>query len=647
MAYRANPFLERMSERTTSDQDFVRLFSPKILERLEDDVFVGSVHLFTSPPGGGKTTLLRAFTPTALRAFWGNRNSRASKTATDINETFQQLVGCGVLSEQDGPQLLGVFLSCAIGYADLPPGTSTAQEGLFRALFNCRTVLRSLRSLALLLGFGTTEQLSSIKLEYATFASDLKSIPLLESVSELVKWAEERERNVYSKLDSVGQNDLEEMPVDLRFEGVLWLQAVRFIRDGQEVAPKRLLMVDDLHSLRKRQRTLLIDELIVLRPTVPVWLAERSIALGAALISQGARDGRDLRHYSLEDIWSGPRGQHQFNAYAQNILDRRLDIQNSIPGGSFSQYLRDQFLSDEIREQFAVGVDAFREEMERHSNNERYREWIVKAEAGTRNPDFDALRDLYKTRILVARDETKRQMTLDFAPLSADDLAERDNSGVQNAAEIFLNNDLSVPYYFGVDRLCMMGTYNVEETLYLAAALYEGMQAKQVLRKQPDPQLSPQEQEKRIKDAAKKKRDFIHKSHTEGSRAQRMLDSVGVYCRSRTFLPNAPYSPGVTGIRLSQSELNSLERANQSKVEQIAVLHRVLSECVAENLFVARTSAPSSSREGGTVFYLNRILCAHYGLPLQYGGWQDVSLVTLIEWMERGLQPSRQRRLEE
>ena len=56
-----------------------------------------------------------------------------------------------------------------------------------------------------------------------------------------------------------------------------------------------------------------------------------------------------------------------------------------------------------------------------------------------------------------------------------------------------------------------MGTYNVEETLYLAGALYEGMQAKQVLRKQPDPQLSPQDQEKRVKDAAKRKRDFIHK----------------------------------------------------------------------------------------------------------------------------------------
>ena len=145
MAYRTNPFLERMSERT-SDQEFVRLFSPKILERLEEDAFDGAVHIFRSPPGGGKTTLLRAFTPMALRAFWNARR------VTEIAESYQRLVAREVLDEHAGPQVLGVFISCASGYADLPPGTSTAATGLFRALFDCRVVLRSLRNLATLGG---------------------------------------------------------------------------------------------------------------------------------------------------------------------------------------------------------------------------------------------------------------------------------------------------------------------------------------------------------------------------------------------------------------------------------------------------------------------------------------------------------------
>ena len=70
-------------------------------------------------------------------------------------------------------------------------------------------------------------------------------------------------------------------------------------------------------------------------------------------------------------------------------------------------------------------------------------------------------------------------MSLELAPLSTDDLEERESSSVKGAAEIFLNYEHKVPYYFGLDRLCTLSTNNVEELLALAAALYEGMKAKQ------------------------------------------------------------------------------------------------------------------------------------------------------------------------
>ncbi len=176
MAYRANPFLERMSERTTSDQEFVRLFSPKILEKLEDDAFDSAVHVFRSAPGAGKTTLFRAFTPTSLRGFWRAQNS------PDISESYRRLAARGILHDEDGPQLLGVLLSCASGYADLPPG-STAEDGLFRALLDCRIVLRTLRSLPALLGHGPDDSLASIRLEYEGVRSEIKGIPATRSAS--------------------------------------------------------------------------------------------------------------------------------------------------------------------------------------------------------------------------------------------------------------------------------------------------------------------------------------------------------------------------------------------------------------------------------------------------------------------------------
>jgi hypothetical protein len=639
MAYRANPFLERMSERTRSDQEFVRLFSPKVLERLPQEVFDGAVHIFRSPPGGGKTTLLRAFTPPALRAFWNARR------APEMSESHQRLVARGILDDERGPQMLGVLLSCASGYADLPPGASIAQSGLFRALLNCRIVLRSLRNLVLLLGLPETAELEGIRLEYEDGAHELKHIPLLGSMSDVMRWAEDRERAVYSQLDSISASTERraDPPGDLRLEGVLWLQGLRVFHREAPVSFSRLLMIDDMHKLRRKQRTMLIDELADLRPQIPVWLAERSIALGDDLLAQGVREGRELRQYPLDELWSVGRNQHQFSAFGQNVLDRRLDLQTDIPG-PFSQYISDQVVSADVAPQIAQGMETFSEEVALHRSNTRYAAWLAQADVKQHTPSVETLRDLFVTRILISRDRAKRQLTLELGPLSADDLSDRDSSQTQAAAELFMHRELKVPYYYGIDRLCVMATSNIEELLALASALFEGLQAKQILRR-PALQLSPAEQEKLLKAVAKKRLEFIPKNHTEGTRALRLLDAIGGFCQERTFLPNAPYAPGVTGVRLSQVELATLAVEHAPLGEGMAILRRVLAECVAENLLVARPSSASTSRDSGTIFYLNRTLCAHYGLPLQMGGWQDVRADEMLEWAERSRTSNRRRRL--
>lgn len=634
MAYNSNPFLERMSERTTSDMEFVRLFSPKILEKLADDAFDGAVHVFRSAPGAGKTTLLRAFTPPALRAFWNSRSR------PDLSESFQKLVNRGLLTESDSPQLLGVYLSCASGYADLPSSEGLLQEGLFRALLDCRIVLRTLRSVGALLAFSAPEQLTDIALGYDR-VPDLRGIPRLSNALDLATWAEEHEQRVYAQLDAFMGQSGESLPTHVRFEGVLWLQSIQFLYEARPVVAKRLLMVDDMHKLRRKQRALLIDELTVMRPSIPVWLAERTIALGPELLSQGAREGRDLREYSLDDMWSGTKGLSQFTAYAQNILDRRMTNQDVVPVRSFTQCVRDELNGNEVRVQVAAGIQRFRDEVRRHQSTVRYTDWLSRAERYTAEPSIDSLLELYVTRILLVRDESKRQMSLDLT-LTAEELEGRDSSQLRGAAEIFVHEELGIPYYFGLDRLCVMATNNVEELLALAAALYVGIQSKQVLRK-PELILSPAEQEKLLIEAANRKREFIPKAHTEGTRAQCLLDSIGAFCSDQTFAPNAPYAPGVTGVRLSRVELAKLTAPSKPLGTVGVILERVLAECAAENLLVPRESQATGSRDSGTVFYLNRSLCVHYGLPLQMGGWRDVSAGELMKWMERRLTPNRVR----
>lgn len=637
MAYRANPFLERMSERTASDHEFVRLFSPKILERLPEEVFDHGLHVFRSPPGGGKTTLLRVFTPAALRSFWHAKKSDA------MADAYQRLVARGIIDDNDGPQTLGVLLSCASGYADLPSGATFADEGLFRALLNCRIVLRTLRSLATLFGVTPPDTLSGMRIEYDEACRDLKMIPLLDNVADLIAWAEQTERSVYAHLDAIAAPTGRALPSHVRLEGLLWLQGVQFLKDGKPVALRRLLMIDDLHKLRRQQRRLLTEEMTELRLSMPVWLAERSIALGEQLLSPGARSGRDLHAVDLvEEIWASGKG-HQFLAYAQNILDRRMDRQTTIPSGSFTQHLRSDFEPNEIQEQIDKGISLFLSETSQFKNNPQYAEWLERGRLLSEKRDLESLRELFKTQILIARQERKRQMTLELAPLPVTELEARDSGKEDNAADIFMHEALKIPYYFGIERLCVLATNNVEELLNLAATLYEGLKAKQVLRREAV--LSPAEQEKHLIEAAKHKRSFIPKSHTEGTRAQHLIDGIAAFCRQRTFLPNAPYAPGVTGVRFTKENLGRLEEG-QAYGEAGRTLHRVLCECVAENLLSTKDSAASDSREAGLVFYLSRTLCALNGLPLGYGGWQDVDVEDMLEWMQKGPSSSRRRRLE-
>jgi hypothetical protein len=492
---------------------------------------------------------------------------------------------------------------------------------------------------------GSPTDLDDIQLQYTDGAQSLSHIPLGTTAREMTIWAEKQERGILAQLDAVTPTPSATVPAHVRLEGVLWLQAIRFFHKGREIAPKRLLMIDDTQKLRKSQRALIIDELVTVRPAIPVWLAGRSIALTDEFISQGVRSGRDIRDYPLEELWGG-RTSQQFVGFAQNILDRRFALQSVVPGGSFVQYLADVLTAEGLEGPYAKALANLEEDVRRVRNSGRFSEWIAIPERQPAVVTADVLFAVYATRILVARESAKKQLSLELGPLTTEELEERDNSAVKGAAEIFANYEQKVPYYYGLERLCAMATNNVEELLGLAAALYDGMKAKQVLRRRAQPQLLPREQEKRLKEAAERKRDFIPRNHTEGTRAQKLLDSIGMFCRERTFLMNAPYAPGVTGVRLSNTEMLKLQQLSKSKDISLSRLEKVLSECVAENLLTIKESGASTSREGGKVFYLNRTMCAYYGLPLQYGGWQEASVQRFLEWMEAGQQPTKTLTLE-
>ena len=108
-------------------------------------------------------------------------------------------------------------------------------------------------------------------------------------------------------------------------------------------------------------------------------------------------------------------------------------------------------------------------------------------------------------------------------------------------------------------------------------------------------------------------------------------------CRERTYEPNAPYAPGVTGIGISSHDRLALIRAaKDGPGSAYYELASILSACVAQNLFEVRENLRHDSKDW-VVLYLNRMFCAKYDLVYHTGGWQRVSLKRLQEWA-RGVQ---------
>jgi hypothetical protein len=333
----------------------------------------------------------------------------------------------------------------------------------------------------------------------------------------------------------------------------------------------------------------------------------------------------------LDELWGeSRRAPHQFFSFAQSILDRRLASPKSILRGQFYQYLRNDLERDVVRDTVKKGIERFWAGVDQYKESTQYKEWLRLAEDTSKSQNLDALEALYKTRILIARDERKNQLRLALEPLPPQELEERDSSQVQVAAEIFMHEELDVPYYFGIERFCLLATNNIEELLSIAADAYDALQAKHIVRRET--MLSAYDQEKIVRQAADRRWSFIPKAHAEGARTQRLLSGMGAYCRTRTFLPNAPYAPGVTGIRLVHSELRRLEEPTADLGDPLSVLRNVLSESVAENLLICRETTTNDVPDG-TIFYLNRTLCAYFNLPLQYGGWQDVTMSDMLTWM--------------
>lgn len=625
-----NPFKLRASEQIIPDITFLKLFGSKTLELISEDNFE-KVTIFQSAAGGGKTSLFRVFTPSALHIL------QRFKTDEDYEDLYRRMVALHSLSD-DGPDLLAVMLTCAQSYAMLDNlNLDPAQkERLLYSLLNVRILLAALRGTLVLCDLSFPSGLKDIhinKTSHIQFPEWL-SVPVPCSGKELFDWAVNIEESICEAIDS-----FDPLPrKSLRGHDTLYsfqlLVPSAITYQGQPVVSRILIMLDDVHKLTQTQRQKLLDKLLSLRWPVSIWIAERLEALTPSeLLSEGAIAGRDYETIKLEDYWGNK--QHRFKDLVTSIADKRSRVAPDFEFGSYSGYLETTTDNTVLQEHYDDACQVISSRLvSKFSSNTIYKDWLetTQKSIGTSRENAVKWRAL---EIMIERKMAEAQLPLPM-PLSPEEFESR-SSSVNPPAELFIMEEFGIPYYFGISDLASLASSNIEQFLDFAGELFERIISSALLKNQTT--LSPEIQQDILIKVVERRWHEIPRRVLNGRDVQKLLSAIREFARSETYRPSAPYSPGVTGIGFSEQNRKKLIDPEIHKIHpEYRYVAELLSSCISSNLLEPRWIIQGKKGQQWLVLYLNRWLCLQAKLPLQYGGWRPVTLDRLHKWLGKGVQ---------
>lgn len=623
-----NPFRLRRAESIDTETAFLTLFEPGILEVIPTTGFWETVHILRSAAGGGKTSLIRLFTPNTLLTLC------AKRTDDRVKELYQRLKDLGAVDDA-GPAVLGVMLMCGPGYSMLHDldMDQTRKDRLFFGLLNARIVLAMLRGALVVKGLEYPEGLDRVQINPPSGGSGVVGLTLPCTGKVLHDWAEEREAKLCKSLDSLGPLKVDSLPGDESLISLSLIRPENVLVDQHPVADRVVLMMDDIHKLTSRQRTLLVETVIDARSQVGVWIAERFEALSTReMLSSGAHQGRDYEHaIEIESYWR--QKPERFEKLAMKVADRRVQAAPDTEINSFRSCLQDALDSPEWNQTFLSIIDAVSSRVhERVQQQPRFHDWIASRARSDGTPRERAIA-WRALEILIERELNRKQKSLFDTPLDEDQLNDRVDSSVNNAAELFLAREFDLPYYYGPDRISRLASLNIQQFLGLGGEVFEESVAAELLRKPT--LLPPRRQHSLMKKAAKAVWDDIPKRVRHGRELRRFLESVGKFAHWYTYRPSAPNDPGVSGTAIRMSERTLLlDDANTKNREEVCRFADILASALAHNLLVAQLDY-SCKKEKWMVLNLNRLLCVHFDLPLNYGLYKERPLSTLCQWMSR------------
>lgn len=636
MPLAANPFHVRTSEQAGSDTRFLGLFGPGVLQGIAADQLWDRLIVLRSAPGGGKTSIIRLFTPGVLRALHENRQREDARRLADT------LTEWGVLDDS-GPTLLGARLNCDLQYASLRDVVfdDEARRGLFCALLNARVLLATLRGAVVLGGGEWPADVERVRVDgLADLNAGAAAVFPAHTGGALFRAACEIERRICARL-----NDLEGTPPSAELlHADLWslyILAGEIKFDDKPLAKRVLVAFDDVQMLHQVQREDLRRFLMNRELGVSRWIAERWHGLSPEeTFEQGAQDRRDYAIVQL-DGWADDAKISRFERTVADIANRRSHTSDIIQQQALTSSAFETFLQDAADAPLpSLALEKMMNEVRARvhgtaAGSPRYRTWL--AEHGPREITLDAIVKWRELDILIQRDQGRSQRQLfPDDELSAEEYKDRFSSSVTAAAELFLAKEYRLPYYHGMRRLALLASWNIEQFLDLAGDVFDLAVMAVTLKKVG--RISPRQQHEIARKSARRLLEAIPRRMARGDLVRSLLDRIGEMSVAETFRPTAPYAPGVNAFALSMSDLRQLTSATSKRDTATEALRDVLTTAVWNNLLQVKLEYPCKGRLWA-VFYMNRLLCAHYHLPLNYGGFREKKLAEVRSWLTPGRTP--------
>ena len=618
-----NPFRIRASQRSVNDEEFVKLFGSGAFEVMREieSPWDGLVFL-RSAPGGGKTTLLRLLTPRPLDL------TRRLIENPQVKSTHEGLLKNGAVSAS-GSSILGTMVVFTTEYREL--AAHDRGNSLFRELLNSRIVISLLRALLERSERVYPRDLDTIHVEWEPESS--ATIPVHADGRELFQWASHIENGFYERMDDLGEPRAAQGG-HARLDGLTWFSKAVITDANGLVTSKRVLLLDEVQRLSREQRSGLIEYLTNARENCGIWVAERLEALNhRELLSEGALEQRDYEKViQLERRWTGARGR-TYAKFVEQIASLRAAKAEGFEERDFYSWIAEEDDNASWGPKYEKACADIRQRIERRvGDGERFRAWI-RAAAQFEGTAWERALRWRRTEIVVEQDIGQTQAELAF-PLPEEEL-DRRAARIERAAEHFLRTEIGAPVYFGREALAWVSSWNVDQYLEVAGELFAEIAAKFTGPRDQPSALTTDRQDAIIRRVAKQRWDGLIRRLPQGTVARQLLLAIEAYCRGQTFRPTAPYAPGVTGIAITMAERAILIDSPDETIKPLAKLRDVLTSLVAHNLLIPYLD----HRQGGrpvVVFYLNRLLCVQFGLPLGRGGWRHRSLDELNAWLRRG-----------